>query len=210
MALKKLSKKVFLDELVSGKGVSEICRDFGLKSTSTVYSWRRRDGEFAGEMDKIMSSPFHKTRIAAATTAKTDDEGWRERFIGKMRETKDRVISADFSGKSMKFIMDAADPTADGYDVEFHDLLYEEELRDAVRIEDEVMRRATVGNSAQAQKFLLPYLPVVGEKYFRGKENRLQSKETNVFIFNPQSMEAAQNQIIDVFGSKKLPAPNEN
>jgi hypothetical protein len=89
-------------------------------------------------------------------------------------------------------------------------MLYEQELREAVQIEDEVKRKALKENSVQMQKYLLPFLPVVGEKYSRGKENRLEASETNVFIFNPQSMQAAERQIVDVFGSKSLPAPKSD
>ena len=210
MAVKKLSKKVFLEELTKGKGVKEICKEYGLKTTSTVYTWRTRDEKFRKEYDKIIASPHHQARIASHTTKKHEEEGWRERFIYHMMETGDRVASADYAGKTMKFIMDASDPASDDYDEKFHDMLYEKELRDAVRIEDELFRKALVENSVQMQKFLIPFLPVVGEKYSRGKENRLEAKETNVFIFNPQSMQAAERQIVDIFGSKSLPAPNED
>lgn len=210
MVAKKLSKKLFLEELLSGKGVAEICRDYGYKTTGTVYSWKKRDEKFAAEWDKIMESPFHKTRVAASQSPIAGEEGWRERFISKFRETKDRVLAADFAGKSVSEIMERADPSHDNHDQQFHDMLYEEELRDAVRIEDEVMRRATVGNSAQTQKFLLPYLPVVGDKYSKGVKKEDKGGETNIFVFNPQSMEGAQRQIIDVFGAKSLPATNES
>jgi hypothetical protein len=210
VAVKTLSKALFLEELAKGKGVKAICKDYGMKTTSTIYTWRTRDKEFKKQYDKIMSSPHHKARIASHTTKKVAEEGWRERFVHKMIETGDRVMAADYAGKTMKYIMDAADPSHEDYDEKFHDMLYEQELREAVQIEDEVKRKALKENSVQMQKYLLPFLPVVGEKYSRGKENRLEASETNVFIFNPQSMQAAERQIVDVFGSKSLPAPKSD
>lgn len=205
MALKKLSKRVFLNELLKGKGVAVICKEYGLKSTGTPYSWRKRDEEFRKEWDKIMESPFHKTRIAATQTPTNSDHGWRERFIVKMRETNDRVAAADFAGKTVSEIMEASDSASENYDKEFANMLYEEELRDAVRIEDEVRRKALIGNSSQMQKYLLPFLPVVGEKYAKSN-GKAATGGTNIFVFSPQSMDAAQNQLKDVFGTKSIPA----
>jgi len=198
----KLTRKKFIEELLKGRGIKEICRDHGYKTTSVYYKWKSSYPEFKAEAEKILASPVHVARIAAAQTPKVAEHSWREQYINHFRETRDRVAAADRCGKTMMEIMEAATPGSDGYDEEFHNLVTEEELREAVTVEDELKRKAVVENSVTMQKWILPFLPVVGKKYYRGAENRLKVEETNntVVFFQQEGVANAKKLLDDMFG----------
>jgi transposase-like protein len=200
----KLSKEKFIRELLNGRGINEICRDHGYKSASVYYRWKKQDTKFAEEAEKILASPLHAQRIAAAQSPKLDPLTWREQYINKYRETRNRTVAADFVGKTITFVINASDPSHDDFDEEFYTMIREQELRDAVTVEDELLRKSVVENSVQMQKWILPYLPVVGEKYYRGAENRLKVKEgdnNTVIFFSPDGIQSGKKLLESMFGS---------
>ncbi len=200
----KLSREKVIRELLNGRGVNEIFRDHGYKSTSSYYKWKAAYPDFKQRVEQILKSPTHKARIAASQSPKIDEKTWREQYINKFRETKSRTISADFCGKEMVEIMEACDPLHDNFDEKFFNLVREEQLRDAVTVEDELMRKAVVENSVSMQKWIIPFLPVVGEKYYRGAENRLKKEDqqqVNIF-FGTEGVTAAKKLLNDMFGQE--------
>lgn len=202
----KLSKEKFTRELLSGRGINEICRDYGYKSASIYYKWKKQDEKFKLEAEKILDSPVHRTRIAAAQSPRISEDTWREQYVNKSRETRSRTIAADFCGKTITEVMAACDPTSEDFDEVFFNLVREEDLRDAVTVEDELKRKAVVENSVQMQKWIIPYLPVVGEKYYRGAEGRLKSegdKTVNVF-FGSDGVQGAQKLLKEMFGREEI------
>jgi hypothetical protein len=201
-----LTRKKFVEELLKGRGINEIMRDHGYKSASMYYKWKAKYPDFKERCEKILSSPTHLARIAAAQSPKIAEESWREQYINKYRETRSRTIAADFCGKTITDIMQACDPLSDTYDEGFLNLVREEELRDAVTVEDELKRKAVVENSVQMQKWIIPFLPVVGEKYYRGAENRLKSegdKQVNIF-FGAEGVDGAKKLLQDMFGREEI------
>lgn len=207
MAGIKLTKRAVLEGLSLGKGIKRIHRDYGYKSCSSFYRWKETDAEFAAEVDKIMSSPMHRERIAA-TQSRADDRTilWIDRYFEELRNSRDRVAAADASGKSITYTINACDPTHPEYHEDFATRMREEMLREAVGVEDEVKKKATIENSVQMQKWILPYLPVVGEKYYRGAENRLKKVEENntVIFFQDKGIQNAQKLLDNMFGEKDI------
>lgn len=201
----KLTKKRFLDELLRGRGVMEICRDHGYKSASVYYNWKAKDEDFKEKAEKILASPMHVARIAASQTPQLTEESWREQYINKYRETRSRTIAADSVGKTLTEVVNSCDPTHDDFDQDFYDLVREQELRDAVTVEDELLRKSVVENSVQMQKWIIPFLPVVGEKYYRGAENRLKVQEQNQvnIFFQPDGIKGATKLLEDMFGREE-------
>lgn len=203
---KKLTRRVFLQELTQGRGIKEIFRDYGYKSPSLYYKWKDRYPEFKEEAEKILASPHHKSRIAASQTIATSGVSWRDQYIDTWRKTGDRVMAADVCGKEMTEILNAVDATHPDYDEKFYNMVREQELREAVLVEDELKRKAIVENSVQMQKWIIPYMPVVGDKYYRGAENRLKVKdETNntVVFFQPDGVQGAKKMLEQFFGRKE-------
>jgi hypothetical protein len=201
----KLTKKRFLEELLRGRGVAEICRDYGYKSTSVYYNWKAKDDEFKQNAEKILASPMHVARINAAQTPRMKEDSWREQYINKYRETRSRTVAADFVGKTLTDVVNSSDPSHEDFDQEFYELVREQELRDAVTVEDELLRKSVVENSVQMQKWIIPFLPVVGEKYYRGAENRLKVQEQNQvnIFFQPDGVKQAQKLLEDMFGREE-------
>lgn len=199
----QLTRKKIIEELLRGRGVNEIFRDHGYKSPSIFYKWKAKYPEFKAEVEKILASPVHQARIAAYQSPKVSEETWREQYINHFRETRNRVQAADRCGKTVTFIINASDPSHPDFDEEFYNMVREEELREAVLVEDELKRKAVVENSVQMQKWIIPFLPVVGEKYYRGAENRLRVKEethNTVVFFQPDGVHSAQKLLSEMFG----------
>jgi hypothetical protein len=201
-----LTKKLFLEELARGRGIKEVCRDYGYKSTSLYYKWKAADESFKNSAEKILASPLHVSRIAASQASKVSGDSWREEYINSWMATGDRVVSADKCGKTMTEIIHAVDPNHPDFDETFYNMVREQELREAVLVEDELKRKAVVENSVQMQKWIIPYMPVVGDKYYRGAENRLKVKEeTNntVVFFQPDGVKGASKLLKEMFGDKE-------
>ena len=205
MSKSPLTRKKFVEELLRGRGINEIMRDHGYKSASMYYKWKNKYPEFKEQCEKILSSPLHESRIAASQSKKIAPASWREQYINKFRESRSRTIAADYCGKSVTEIMQACDPSHENFDEDFFNLVREEELRDAVTVEDELKRKAVVENSVQMQKWIIPFLPVVGEKYYRGAENRLKSegdKQVNIF-FGAEGVDGAKKLLEQMFGREE-------
>ena len=202
----KLSKEKFIRELLAGRGINAICRDHGYKSSTIFYRFKKEDDKFKEEAEKILASPHHVQRSSAAQSPKIEEKSWREQYINKYRETRLRSAAADFVGKSLTFIINACDPTHDDFDEKFYVVVREQELRDATTIEDELMRKSVVENSVQMQKWIIPFLPVVGEKYYKGAENRLSVKEgdnNTIIFFSPEGVQEAKKLLGDMFGREE-------
>jgi hypothetical protein len=202
---KNLTREKFVRELLKGRGINEIFRDHGYKSASVYYKWKTKYPDFKEQCEKILAGPIHRARISAAQTPKINEGSWREQYINKFRETRSRTLAADFCGKTVTEILAACDPLHDSFDEEFFNLVRDEELRDAVTVEDELKRKAVVENSVGMQKWILPFLPVVGEKYYKGAENRLkQAEQKNVNIFfGAEGVSGAKKLLEDMFGREE-------
>ena len=162
MPTKKLVRSVFIEELLKGKGILAICREYGYKSASQVYKWKKQYPEFAKEMERILASPLHAERIRSSQTSKkTKNETWIDHYFSTYCTTKDRVAAADSAGKSVTFTMNACDSSHPDFDAEFAERNNEEMLREAYQIEDDLKRKAVVENLVGMQKWILPYLPWV-------------------------------------------------
>lgn len=203
---KKLSKTRFLRELQQGFSIKEICRQWGYKSTGTIYTWRRKDAEFDAAVQKCLASPVHRERLDSVTRPKNSEGNWQDRFFTKLRETKDRVLACDSAEISVMKMLSLLNPKSDEYDLQFK-LKYEEEVaRDSLQIEDEVKKKALIDNSLQTQMYLLPNLPIVGERYERGHRNRLRQVEAqnNVLVITGDGIDGAKRLLQDLFGTKEV------
>lgn len=203
---KQLTRKSFLEELSRGRGIKEIFRDYGYKSCSLYYKWKSKHPEFKDAAEKILASPKHKARILESQTAKGDPESWRVMYINKFREQRDRVLAADYAGKTITQIVNYTDAKHDDFDEEFYNMVREEELREAITVEDELKRKAVVENSLQMQKWIIPFLPVVGDKYYRGAENRLtkvKEEHNTVVFFQPDGVKSSQKLLETMFGREE-------
>jgi hypothetical protein len=210
MPTKKLTRTSFIEELLKGKGVMAICREYGYKSASQVYKWKKQFPEFAKEMEKIMSSPLHAERIRASQTSKkATEETWRDHYFNTYRTTKDRVAAADAAGKTVTYTMHACDPSHPDFDAPFAERNNEEMLREAYQVEDDLKRKAVVENSLGMQKWIIEYLPVVGDKYSRGYRNKLEVKEqTNVLMFTNEGIAAKAKLLNDMYGKTVIDVGN--
>ena len=198
---KKLTKGRFLRELEQGYSIKRICKDWGYKSQSTIYTWRRNDKDFDEAVAKILRSPSHRERMDAITRPKESEGNWQDRFFTKLRETKDRVLACDAAEISVMKMLSLMDPESEDYDLEFR-LKYDEEVaRDSLQIEDEVKKKALIENSLQTQKYLLPNLPIVGEKYTRGYQNRLRQidNQNNVLVISGDGVDGAKRILGELF-----------
>ena len=208
MAGIKLTKGAFLEALRLGKGVKQICREYGYKSTSTPHRWRQKDPEFKAAWDKILDSPMHRERISLTNSRVGETTGvlWIDSYFEEFRSGRDRVAAADAAGKTVTFTINACDPTSPEYDEVFAVRMREEMLREAVGVEDELKKKATIENSVQMQKWIIPYLPVVGEKYYRGAENRLKKTEEHktVVFFQDGGLKSATKLLNGMFGEKEI------
>lgn len=207
----KLSKARFLRELEQGFSIKNICRQWGYKSQSTIYSWRRADKKFDAAVAKILQSPVHRERLNALTTSKTSEGNWQNRFFTKLRETKDRVLSCDAAEISVMRFMALVNPESDAYDIDFK-LRYDEEImRDSVSIEDEVKKKALIENSLQTQMYLLPYLPGVGEKYAKGPGGRLRQidAQNNILVISGDGIDGAARFMRELFGAGEVKEVSE-
>lgn len=202
---RKLSKGRFLRELKHGFSIKEICRQWGYKSQSTIYTWRRNDEKFDEEVKKVLASPVHRERLDAFTKPKSEEGNWQDHFFTKLRETKDRVLACDAAEISVMKFLELVDETSDSYDLQFR-LKYDEEVaRDSIQIEDEVKKKALIENSLQTQKYLLPNLPIVGERYARGYQNRLRQvdAQNNILVITGDGIDGAKGILQSLFGSKE-------
>jgi len=208
---KKLVRTIFLEELLKGKGVMEVCREYGYKSASQVYKWKKQFPEFGKEMEKILASPLHAERIRASQTAKGKEETWIDHYFNIYRTTKDRVAAADssvpesLSTSPVTYIMNACDPTHGDFNQEFANRNHEEMLREAVQVEDDLRRKAVVENSVNMQKWIIPFMEEkIGSKYSRGYRNKLQAEKetTNVLVFSSEGLAAASKLLEDMFGNR--------
>ena len=202
---KKLTKGRFLRELETGLSIKKICKDWGYKSQSTIYTWRRSDKEFDEAVAKILRSPLHRERMDAFTKKRDSEGNWQDRFFTKLRETKDRVLACDAAEISVMKFMSLVDPEGEEYDLEFK-LRYDEEVaRDSFQIEDEVKKKALIDNSLQTQKYLLPNLPIVGERYARGYQNRLKQidAQNNVLVISGDGIDGAKRILGELFGNNR-------
>lgn len=203
----KLTRERFIEELLRGKGIKAICREYGYKTTSVYYKWKSKYPEFKEQAEKIIASPGHQARIKDTQSSWVEGTSWRESYINKFRETRSRTVAADYAGKTITEIMNFCDPTHDDFDEDFYNMVREEELREAVMVEDELKNKAIIENSVQMQKWIIPFMPVVGEKYYRGAENRLKVKEgdtTNVVFFQTDGLQAGRKLLEDMFGREEI------
>ena len=199
---RKMTKATFVEELSKGKSILGICKEFGYVGTATIYKWRRKDERFDQTVTRILESPVHVERLrnnGKKPERKTDT--WIDIYFAELRAKKDRVRAADLAGKTITFIMNACNTEHEDFCQEFADRQYEENARDALQIEDEVKKKALLENSLNTQKFLLPYLPVVGESY-KKVGGRLEEKHQNVFIFSKEGMEGASTMLQGMFGKE--------
>jgi hypothetical protein len=143
-----------------------------------------------------------------ALTRPRDSEGnWQDRFFTKLRETKDRVLACDAAEISVMKFLDLVNPESDEYDLQFFKLKYDEEIaRDSLQIEDEVKKKALIDNSLQTQKYLLPNLPIVGERYARGVQNRLKQidAQNNILVINGEGIDGAARFLKELFGTRQV------
>ena len=203
---KKLTKSRFLRELEQGYSIKNICKQWGYKSQSTIYTWRRNDSEFDEAVAKILRSPLHRERLDAYTKKRDSEGNWQDRFFTKLRETKDRVLACDAAEISVIRFLDLVNPESDEYDLQFK-LKYDEEVaRDSLQIEDEVKKKALIDNSLQTQKYLLPNLPIVGERYARGYQNRLKQidAQNNILVINGEGIDGAARFLKELFGTRQV------
>ena len=202
----KLTKYRFLRELELGYSIKNICRQWGYKSQSTIYTWRRKDKEFDASVAKILKSPMHRERMDALTRPRDSEGNWEDRFFTKLRETKDRVLACDAAEISIIKLLALIDPESDEYSLQFK-LKYDEEvMRDSIQIEDEVKKSALIENSIQTQKYLLPFLPGIGEKYDKGPGGRLRQidAQNNILVISGDGIDGAARFLKDLFGPRKV------
>ncbi len=222
-----LSKKYFLEELAKGKTPQAIFREAGLSTTSTYYNWKRKDKKFRLACEKILGERrkgykdrrYKAARAGALETIESTGRAdgwikrsghgskWQEVFIREYELTKDRVRAADKAGKDVSFVLKSIDPENPYYNPKFAKKYKEMEIRDAVSVEDEAKKKALVHGSESMQKFLLPTLPIVGEKY-KKIADRESVGDINIYslIFTDKASREADKQVREILGNiRQLP-----
>jgi transposase-like protein len=202
----KLTKQAFLDHLAEGMGVNEICRQYGYKGPSTVNRWRREDPNgFGANVDRILGSPQHQLRMAAAgaETVTPLELSDKDRFLLEFRKTRDRVLACGAIGKEPFEITAWLNPESPEYDQQFVRSLDNENLRDKWQAEDVATRKAILNQDGQMLRFVLPVLSP--ESYGKVHQQKHQGN-TLALIFADDKMEATSSFLERFFGNTAIPA----
>lgn len=202
----KLTKQVFLDHLVQGMGVNEICRQYGYKSPSSVNRWRREDPEFNGAVQRVLASPQHQLRmaVAGAEVATPVAVGDKERFLVEYRRTRDRVISCTSIGKEPADIAAWLDPESSEYDAEFAKKMDGEALRDTWQAEDVAVRKAILNQDTPMLRFVLPVLSP--DTYGKVHQQKQAGGNTLALIFSQDKLAGTGELLERLFASTANPA----
>jgi transposase-like protein len=202
----KLTKQAFLDHLAEGMGVNEICRQYGYKGPSTVNRWRREDPNgFGASVDRILGSPQHQYRMAAAgaETVTPLELSDKDRFLIEFRKTRDRVLACGAIGKEPSDVSAWLDPESPEYDAEFAHRLGNENLRDKWQAEDVAVRKAILNQDGQMLRFTLPVLSP--ETYGKVHQQKQQGN-TLALIFADDKLEGTSRFLERFFGNTAIPA----
>jgi len=151
------------------------------------------------------SSPGWKNAEDLKLTEKDIDAidfpSWREKFVHRYTECRDRYQAAKFCGKSTTEIRNALNSAHDDYDEEFAILWAEAELDEGWMTEDKMKQKALHHGDMNAIKQLLPTLPEVGKKY--RKEQARSTGNVLGVIFTVGNQNRAIDAVKEVLGTAK-------
>lgn len=203
MDLKRpIDKDVFLAELLKGKGMKQVLREFGRRNTALVYRWKKADPEFAAAYDKIMSERRKPKEMKKGGQPTGNWVDWKEKFLFYFNKTDDRINAAERAGIKLSEVFEAMDKESPKYDEDFTLRFREVELKQAVRIEDDMRRKALVESKDDAQKFLLPTLPIIGDKYKKGSFKEVPQQNFLAITFTHAGIERAERTLLKVLNPR--------
>jgi hypothetical protein len=196
---RKLDKDVFLAELLKGKTRNQVFREYGRTNCSSVYKWCDRDPVFKAAYRKIMDERKAPQAPEAVESDNPEEvlASWKERFLFYFGKSDDRINGAERAGVMLSEVFETLDKNSPKYDEDFALAFREIELKQAVRIEDDMRRKALVESKDDTQKFLLPTLPIIGEKYRKGTKEVPQQNFLAI-TFTHAGHEQAERQLLKV------------
>ncbi len=200
-----LTKPIILTALEEGKTIRQVQREYRL-GPNLVRQWRIKDPEFDAKVREILSDKDRKRRLKRLNEVKGTDgvligtaATWKEVFLQYYRDKVDRVRAADRAGQTVMHIMNCLDPDHDDFDELLAAEVQEIELRHALMVEDSAMRKGVLEERESMQKFLLPNLPVVGDKYAR----KVKTDGAQMFFFGNDGIGKALDFLKGNFNKEK-------
>jgi|GEM_PF-6014639 len=197
-----IDKDLFLAELLKGKSMKQTLREFGRRNTALVYKWKKADPVFAEAYDRIMDARRRPEETKDGGKAEGNWADWKEKFLFYFNKTDDRINAADRAGIKLSQVFETMDKEAPQYDENFTLRFREVELKQAVRIEDDMRRKALVESKDDAQKFLLPTLPIIGDKYKKGSFKEAPQQNFLAITFTHAGIERAERSLLKVLNPR--------
>lgn len=200
---RRLDRKTFLAELMKGKSARQVMREYGKRNLNKVYRWRDSDPEFAEAYNRIMQSRREQVDEKVGSKPQDNPTDPKEVFLFYFNQTDDRLNAAERAGIMLSQVFDWLDADSSEYDENFLRRFNEVELKQAVRIEDDMRRKALIEGKDDAQKFLLPTLPIIGDKYKKTGAKAENSQNFLAITFTHAGREDAERVLLDVLGGEK-------
>jgi hypothetical protein len=127
---------------------------------------------------------------------------WQDKYIYYYDKYKNRIEACSRAGCKMSEVFNAINQDHEDYDEEFAERHREIDLRHAVEIEDDLKRKAIVESKDDIQKFLLPTLPVVGDKYRKGLKADVPVQNFLSVTFSLAGRDRAVSKLTEVFSAE--------
>lgn len=201
----KMTRQAVLDHLGDGHGVNEIARMYGYKGPSTINRWRRDDADFNGAVMRILSSPQHQRRMAAAGVAVGEPVvmDTKERWLIEYRKERDRTKACDMVGIEPTELAAWLSPESPEYDHEFVSKMDNENLRDSWKAEDVAKNKAIINQDGNMLRFVLP---VLAPGSYGKVHQQKATGNTLVNIFASDKLADTASFLERLFGSTTDPA----